>query len=236
MGYTTETMPTLESVFLLLNLRTSFASAEERKVFSAAINFPELQKLVGSLGSRSSQFIPSGVFGFNPDITIPESQRPVPKSTKEFLTIRLSRNNQSLAEVLATQLEKQNIKLNIAVEDDPVLLSDLTNGNGDLFLLGWKFSDGDAIEFLSSFFHTNKAGEGMYNGLGYAFPKVDTLIDQAAEELDPSTRLKFLQEAIQTVNDATVGIPLFESRMMYARLSDFSFTPSLDGMITYRNF
>jgi len=236
MGYRTEMMPTLESVFLLYNLNASFASEAERKTFASRIDFTELQKLVGSFGIRASQFIPSGVFGFHPDITIPSSQTSVPKDTKEFLTIRLSQNNQSLAEVIAGQLEKQNIKLNIAVEDDPVLLSDLKNGNGDLFLLGWKFSDGDALDFLSSFFHTNKAGEGIYNGLGYNFPNVDTLIDQAAEELDPSTRLKFLQEAIRAISDETVGIPLFESRMMYAYVPDLSFTPSMDGMITYRNF
>ncbi len=238
-GYEIMEMPTLESVFLLFNTQHVFGDVSLRQQVNAMVDRVELAKIIGQLGVASSQFASSGVFGYNPELKTSsrEAEAVSPLPEKTFWTLKLSSSNQVLSDFLTASLEGYNIKINAEVTDDVALLSDLALGNGDLFLIGWKFSDGDVIDFLNSVVHSRTDSQGSFNGLGYAFSDIDRLIDDSNQQLDQKKRLKLLQEIMQKITEEQfIGIPLFESRTMYAVSAELFFLPSLDGTITYHNF
>lgn len=237
-GYKTVTVPTLESVFLLFNFKGPLNNGDIRGTIYRGINRPDLQNYLGLAGKINSQFASSGVFGFQPELipAVKNIEAPVPLGQKLFLTMKLSKTNESLGLYLVDVLDQINIKVDAVTEEDAQLLQDIKNGNGDLFLLGWKFSDGDVSDFYESLIHTSSGQDNSYNGLGYSFPEVDQLIEQAASELDLKKRLKLLQQIMEKITiEHQIGVSLFEYNTTYAFGSDTSFTPSLDGTFTYQN-
>lgn len=235
-GYTTVSMPTMESIFLLYNFGSVTQDRTIRETLSQTIDHNQLQTVIGILGKTASQYVPSGVFGFNPNVTKIPTSNISPLSQKVFLTMKLSKSNEAIGDIIVQNAARANIKIDAQPVDDTVLLSDLMTGKGDLFLLGWKFSDGDAATFYESCIHSRDAHFGQLNGLSYHFPDTDQLIEQARQEIDVKKRLKMLQDIMQQLVTYQVGIPLFESQNIYALGPGIHFVPRMDGMVLYSNF
>jgi oligopeptide transport system substrate-binding protein len=106
---------------------------------------------------------------------------------------------------------RENLGVEVIVEYvDPDNFSEqaLANEN-QLIDYGWCADYPDPENFLDLLFHT----EGGFNVSGYSNPGVDTRLDQARAEQDPSVRLSLYQQAEA------------------ALLSDFAALPTIHGQI-----
>ncbi len=105
---------------------------------------------------------------------------------------------------------RRNLGVEVTVRqlEPEAFLYSLQQEKDQLYDNGWIADYPDPQDFLDILFHT-----GRQNNIGgYSNPQLDSLLDRAAIEQDPNTRLKMYQEAEQTlVNDAAV-LPLFFNR------------------------
>lgn len=99
-------------------------------------------------------------------------------------------------EVTVRQLEPQ------------VFLYSLSSEKNNMFDMGWIADYPDPQDFLDVLFHTGSQS----NYGGYSSPQLDTLLDRAAVEQNPDTRLKQYQQAEQAVVDNAAVLPLFFGR------------------------
>ena len=77
-----------------------------------------------------------------------------------------------------------------------------------LWASGWCADYPDPQNFLEVLFH----GDSDQNHFGYAVPELDALLDQAAVEADPVTRMTMYQQIERRILDDWVAVPLWHSR------------------------
>ena len=84
----------------------------------------------------------------------------------------------------------------------------LNQEKNELFDNGWIADYPDPQDFLDVLFRTG----AQNNTGGYSNPQLDSLLDKAAIEQDPNTRLKMYQDAEQMVVQDAAILPLFFGR------------------------
>jgi ABC-type oligopeptide transport system substrate-binding subunit len=77
-----------------------------------------------------------------------------------------------------------------------------------LWTSGWCADYPDPQNFLEVLFHS----DSDENHFGYAVPEVDALLDRAAVEADPETRMSMYQQIERRILDDWVAVPLWHSR------------------------
>jgi oligopeptide transport system substrate-binding protein len=101
---------------------------------------------------------------------------------------------------------KTNLGVQVTVRQlDPSVFSYSINQEKDqMFSTAWIADYPDPQDFLDVLFHT---GSGSNSG-GYSNPQADRLLDQAAVDQDPSSRLKLYQNAEQLLVTDAACLPL----------------------------
>lgn len=93
-----------------------------------------------------------------------------------------------MAILLQQELKQANIDVKIEVMEWGTYLDKTGNGEHDMFILGLSNPVGDADYFLTQLFHSkNKGLPG--NRAYYDNPEVDSLLDEARQEIDEAKRL-----------------------------------------------
>lgn len=249
-GYTIYSLPRFESTFLLFNFKSDyFVSESMRRAIAYAIDYKGIEDLIGRFGSRLSQFVPSGVFGYDPRIIMPvfdpdHARKLIADAGYEGKYLKLNLlttdDNNTLAYFIKNVLESVGIKIRVVTKDPLALLQALEKGEGDLYILGWRFYDGDAHELFRSLVHSRMAREkdstgvqyGVYNGISYKNYEVDRLIEESERELDEKERLKIIQKIMAILLfDDVYGVPLFQSHQVYAVAPWVTFTPRIDTLV-----
>lgn len=261
-NYQVISLPRLDSVFLLFNFKSNvFNNINAREAVLKALDYDEMQNILGEYGKRITQFIPSGVFGYNP--ILPEiytdeekalqlSQRFTSPKSPQRVKLVLDSTNERFGFWIQEQLHKIHIDTDIQLVESNDLLNAMEQGVGDIYLVGWHFSEADAFQFYHDVIHSKKSVQenvnaitadevsgvstyGLYN-LSYRNQVVDELIEQSEKELDQKVRLELIQQITDIIlKQDLIGVPLFRSYQNYAVSPDIDFLPRIDTLINISN-
>ena len=237
------TVPSLEVGFLMFNFKNQvLANLDVRNAITMAIDRKFFVDLAFGYALPSTQFLSAGVFGFNPQIQsaaydLTKAQTlvqqylaasfDVPKITFDY-----PQELQIMADYIKTQLEKLGLVIELNPLSSDQLLTKIESGQSDMFYLGWRSELGDGMDFFTSIAHSKVDSFGKYNSSGYQNSAVDSSIEKSVINMDPESRLKDLQSAMKTlVTDDVIGMPLYESKTIFAYNKNINFVPRIDGYI-----
>lgn len=236
-------IPSLEVGFLMFNLENSlFKNVDIRKAISLSIDRKQFLELSHGFAHVVNQFVSSGVFGYNPDLAFSQfdlvQAKKILDKIGQFEVIKVNFDYPESLPLLGEYMKAQLGEVGIQVKPNPMKDLDLQNkiakGESDFYYLGWRSELGDAFDFLQSVVHSKdiKKNLGGFNGMNYSNNKVDQLIEKSQENLVTKDRLKDLQAVMKIlVDDDYVGVPLFETDLIYAFEKKLNFEPRIDGAV-----
>lgn len=237
-GFEFETIPTLEVQFLLFNQDSKILdSAEKRLAISKLIDQNSLVNDVGGYARAVSQFVSTGVFGFNPNIAdhefnLEEGLLLVFDNDLEGATVQfhLQKGLDVLGEQVRKKLFDGGIFAIVSYLELDDLLASMENGDADIYFLAFKSELGDSSDFLDTIIHSG----GDFNIINYSNESVDFLIDRSLSSLNQRKRRDDLQEAMKIiVEDDVVGVPLFEYENVFSFVKDLDMVPRIDGLLYF---
>ena len=218
-NYTLTDIPSLESTFLFFNFQHPLLQQKDvRRALKMGLDITKLADMFHATALRA--FCPSGVFGFDPDINVPQFDPATARTIlqtaspdKIFLTLDATRGSEKLAQIIQQQWAELNVKLELNIYDSETeFLEKIKSGTSQMYLLTWKFNLGDSGEFLDLVVHSRTPQHGLYNGSNYQNSVVDEQITTANHDLDESARLIKLQQIMRVITTEDVmGIPLLET-------------------------
>ncbi len=220
-----------------------FDNIEIRRAVAAAIDRDALRQVRASNLHATNQLVPPGVFGYDPALPgqrfdlsaalehMKRAGYPYDPATKTggwphpvpFLVYKQGLQ-EFTAQVLAQQLEKIGIRLEIRVVNYPTFMALRGRRKTSPFGPGfWHQDFPDALSFLEPIFHSKSISEENSNNWSfYANPRYDDLVDRAHKELDDERRKKLYTEAQQIlVDDApwafSLNFHFYTQRQGYVR-------------------
>lgn len=240
-----KSIPSLEVSFVIFNFSNSvFENVDYRRAIAKAIDPQFFVDLAYGYAHQVGQFVSSGVFGFNSGI--PKSSYDLEDAKKSFqnlmaenfdrlnVTFDYPDSLDSVAQYFKDQFAQLGIDLILNPLSESDLRTKIFNGQSEMYFLGWRSELGDAIDFLTEVAHgrDDEKGFGRFNNTQFHNPLVDELIEKSQINLDPVSRLKDLQEVMKmVVTDNVIGLPLFESEIIYAYNKNLVFDPRVDGYV-----
>ncbi|HVJ90807.1 MAG TPA: ABC transporter substrate-binding protein [Labilithrix sp.] len=199
-----------------------FDNVEIRRAVAAAIDRDALQKVRASNLRAANQLVPPGVFGHEPEL---EGQRfdyeaalehmrragyPYDPITKTggwphvipYVAYKAGLQ-EYLGQVLAQQLERIGLRLEIRIVNYPTFLALRGRRKASAFGAGFWMQDfPDALSFLDPLFHSKSITEEDTNNWSfYSNPRVDDLIDRAHKEPNDARRKKLYTEVQEILID-----------------------------------
>jgi ABC-type oligopeptide transport system substrate-binding subunit len=187
----------------------------------------DFESFTQGMGKDSSQFLASGVFGYNPaikdstDLQAIEYQNYQPQ-------ILLPKNFEKIAESLTIALEKHSIYPQFSFENLYELEPKQVSRNYDLIFFGFKSDFFDGQSLFESFQPDSKFNYGNYNSQEF-----NQLVEQLTETTKIKPRQKLLKDLSQKILDPQkpLGVPLFENQVYYALSKNYQLNPRLDGYL-----
>jgi len=240
-----ESIPGLEVSFIAFNFdHELFGQKKVRSAIKKALDLQVFRDIAFGFALPASQFVSSGVFGFNPDIekndyNLNEAKKEINEVIgEEFERIEVTFDYPEalvpIGQYVQAQMKELGITVILSPLSDDELEQKIKSGKSDFYYLGWRSELGDASDFLVSSVHSknDESGYGLFNGINYSNKEVDDLIENAQKNLDTKSRIVQLQEAINIITEEDIiGIPLFESEVVYAFRDDIQFKPRIDGYV-----
>ena len=230
-------------------------------VLDAVIDKEELTTQFGSAVLPARQFVSNGVVGYAPHESGTDegelSERDVQTLVAEIkgdmgkkktvergeegqnsppvqlsLTLDFSTGLSKVAKYIQSKLEAVGVEVILRPLDQRSLVEALGSGESQMYLLGWKSEFGDAIDFYKVLAHSRGGRLGEFNAGNYSDPEVDMLIAESDNTFDPLQRVKILQKIMGIIlNENPMGIPLFETQIIYAVQENLQFIPRIDGYV-----
>lgn len=241
-GLRIDVLPSLEVNFLTFNTHGVFQSTALREAVASAIDRSVFERFAGGYATAVSQFVSSGVFGYNPSISSIKYDmthaQSIIKQFSEFdlIPIKLSfvQGLETAGDYITTQLRAIGFDPKVTYVSWNDFRSGLSKSDSDMYFFGWKSDLGSASDiFLNAIHSQDEAlGLGQYNAGKYTDTKVDDLIEKSVRTFDDAKRLSMYQQAMKIVTmDDPYGVPLFESQVLYASTEHVDFHPRIDGYI-----
>ncbi len=241
-GLRIDVLPSLEVNFLTFNTRGIFKSTALREAVASAIDRSVFERFAGGYATAVSQFVSSGVFGYNPLISsvtydMAHAQSII-KQFSEFdlIPIKLSfvQGLETAGDYISTQLRAIGFDPKVTYFSWNDFRSGLSKNDSDIYFFGWKSDLGSASDIFLNAIHSQDEtlGLGQYNAGKYTNTRADDLIEQSIRTFDDAKRLGMYQQAMKIVTlDDPYGVPLFESQVLYASTERVRFLPRIDGYI-----
>lgn len=235
-----KTLPSLEVNFLMFNFDKTFRDRRLREAVVQALKVTDLSRLTQGFAVPSAQFVPNGIFGYHPEITLrtPDSKRAseLVKEVSNFARIAVPLDLPKGLEVFGTSIKDQLKKIGIDVELRYLPPSELgrkiANRESEFFFFGWRSDLGDASDFLTAVVHSPSGNYGQFNGGNYRNEEVDRLIELSQGTVDQKVRLGHLRAVIQKITvDDIIGVPLFSPEVLYGVSKNVKFSPRVDGYV-----
>lgn len=232
--------PSLEVTFLGFGYASTeiFKNPEIRQAVIGALNKDEIISGFGSAVRPASQFVSNGVVGFLPGLETPSGLSntglPFPEDLDTNLTLDFAVGQNEVAKRIATDMKKLGFTVKLRPLGGKEFIDVLHSGKSDMYLLGWKSEFGDAIDFYKVIAHSKSGRLGEFNAGNYSNAKVDSLIAKSDNTWSPLERVKILQQIMEIIlNDDPIGMPLFETQIIYAVRSgiNINFAPRIDGYV-----
>lgn len=242
-GFNVISRPNLQVNFLLFNFNNAFlAHREVRSALRWIFDKNEFLNLTGGYARPVNQFVSNGVFGYNPGIPDAEFN---PENTRDVILrfsgierpvidLHMLVGLEKFGEYIATQMEAAGLGVELKYMSGEELDESVKNRDGDMYFFGWRSELGDANDFFKSVAHGRSEDEryGIYNPMNYNNKTVNALIEMSEEEFDVEKRKEHLQRIMRLlVNEDVVGIPLYESEVIYGFSSDLKFIPRVDSYV-----
>lgn len=238
-GYEVKVRPGLETNFLFFNFNDSdIQNKNVRIAISHIIDKKSLSNLGESFLKPIYQFVPTGILGYNADISGYEFDKLLAQSLARDNLQKGRKMNLVLSDrmlLFGNELKKNfaliGIELNIVSVPDNQLIDEIKKGESQLYFIGWRFELGDVGDFLGEVIHSRDdfAKWGKLNFTGFKDNELDRLIEESFSTLDFNKRTGLLKHIMaKIVEDYVLGIPLFESKIIYAHAPRIKWEPRMD--------
>jgi len=234
---TITSLPSLEVNFLIFNYRFDLLKDERiRRAISLAFDKQAFVEISNGYANPSNQFVSNGVFGFNPDIADKhqdlEEAKQLIRQCDPFkrlsVTIDMTTEAQTIGDYIKQQLNEIGLSVKINYISFEELKRKIFNKESEIYYLGWRSEIGD----VSGFYEDAVYSKGRFNGGGFENKKVDQLIELSLKNLNQKKRLEQLQKIMKIILDEEIiGVPLFETDVIYGVRVGVDFHPRLDGYI-----
>jgi peptide/nickel transport system substrate-binding protein len=230
--------------YMAFNTRDPILKDERvRQALAYAIDRrPFIEYLQRGFARPASSLLPPESWAYNRDVPsydhdpararqlLEQAGYPEVNGVRFHLTMKSSTEESTrlMAAVLQQQLRQVGIALDIRTFEFATFFSDVTHGLFQLYSLRWigGNEDPDIFEYV---FHSSKFPPNGANRGYFADPRIDTLIDQARQELDQNTRKQLYAEIQRTLADELPYINLwyFDNILVHSRrVKNLTLNPS----------
>lgn len=242
-GFSVKFMPSLEVGFVAFNMQDKdFSQRSLRLAIAQSLNRESFLDLAFGHANVVNQLVPSGVFGYDPDLEgvayEPEMaadtvNRLISGFQKITVDFYFPQSLKLLGQYFSEQLQPIGLNVELKPLTDLSLQEQLSEGNLGFYYMGWRNESGDALPFLKAVLHSKgKRGYGLYNGMNYFNSTVDQLIEKSEVNFNLSERLADMQKIMRiAVEDDVIAVPLFETKSIFAFNSDLDYTPRVDSWV-----
>ena len=204
----------------------------------------QLDKLTGGYSRSIGQFVSRGVFGYNPDLEVfpydlELARQKVASLGPLEIALDLPRGLEPLGDYVKKTLTEVGLTPVVTYWDPEAYSERVVSGKSDFFFFGWRSELGDGGEFFDTLIHSFTLDEryGALNHGRYEDKALDQRIEANDRNLLETPRLEALQDLMDyVVNDAIVGVPLFETDTLVAIQSDLQWNPRVDNFILAADF
>jgi peptide/nickel transport system substrate-binding protein len=194
--------------------RNPLRDVRVRQALSLAIDRPAIvARVMEGAASATRQVMPEGAFGYVPELAV---SRADPDQAKKLLTeagypngFRLTLhgpndrypNDARIAQAVGQMWTRIGIRTQVDVAPYASFIARASRQEFSLFLVSWGSSTGEPMAGLRSIAATfdRARGTGSVNRGRYSNPEFDTLLANAARELDPAKREALLRQATRVV-------------------------------------
>lgn len=232
-GLTVYKYPGLSMTYLLLNLNNPILKAKEaRQALSAGINRDEIIrfKLEGMAEVATSILPPHNAYHdgalANPVFDLEKARALIKSAGLEGKELSLKTSNSTQAiengKVIASQLEKLGLKLNLQSFEWATFFADVNKGNFQLASMKWVGTTDPDI-YRTAFRSDQIPPKGRNRG-GYTNSKLDQLVDSGNEIQDVRKRIDHYKKVQRIVYDDLPIIPLwyeYETAVVSTKVKNF---------------
>lgn len=153
------------------------------------------------------------------------------KKAKIGLLSRNSANWPDVAQTMAGMLEKAGFEVALEMLDTTAYNQKLdANNNPDIYITSFGNSMKDA-DLAVNFARTDRNKDY----LGYSNPRMDELINKAAEEMDPAKRVGYYKEISELLATDRPQLSFFQTKAAHAVRKGVTWKPSPDEMLWLHN-
>lgn len=212
-----------------------------RRAMHLGIDRNHLVNSLSSYGVPASQAVPPFIFGFNPQIPMPQYN---PEKAKDLLrqaglpngfhaTLHAREIFREAAVDVRDQLEQIGIHLDLQVLSDAKLFDMLDHRQSSLFLSRFGCPTGDASDILDNSLHSVDVARhfGRHNYGDYSNPEMDREIEASAQTQDLEKRRAMLQHIMSIFMEDLVWIPLYIDQDVYAVDRRLQWQPRNDSFV-----
>jgi peptide/nickel transport system substrate-binding protein len=236
-----QTVEGLRNVWIAMNTKKEpFNDPLVRQALNHAVN---VEEIIGAIlegnATRSAAVMGPQVFGFNPSL---KPYAYDPQKAKELLaqagyadglTLKISTfqgrlvKDKEIVEAIAAQLGEVGIKAQVQLLDFEAVLNLVRTFDNSVDLLLWSNANNnlDANYNLSLNFYSK--GRGLY----WSDPQVDQLIEQGANSVGESDRLKAYHEALAQMHAQAPVLFLYNQHDLYGTTTELDWKPRADEVI-----
>lgn len=136
----------------------------------------------------------------------------------EFWVMPVSRpympDPEKVAEIIQNDLDKIGINTEIVIEEWAPYIDKTTDGEHEMYLLGWSGANGDPDYFLTSLLHSDSIGGE--NRSFYTNEEVDQLLDEAKATVDEDERAELYKEAQEIIHEDAPEVYMAHSTPLVA--------------------
>lgn len=149
------------------------------------------------------------------------------------LTLHCGESQAPIAEVIAAQLKKVGLSVNVQPADWNEFYSDLQRGALAFSLVGWSTDIADVGPTYEEVIHTFEENGllGKSNLGRYSNPEADRLIEAAIEESNASKRRQLLEEVSKIIVTDRPILPLIRELNLYGVRRSLSWVAPSDGVL-----
>jgi peptide/nickel transport system substrate-binding protein len=204
------------SVLVLNTLKSGspLASLQGRQAAAYALNASAILAAGGLRGQPATQVLPISLTGYDPSITgipyNPSKARSLLASVKNAtapLTFNYPAGDDAIAAEIAKELNAVgfNVKI-VSVADLNTLINNGLAGQGDMFYATATSTTLDGADLFNSLLEGNQI---------YKNPQIDNLLNQAGSTLDPTSRVKILQNVSRIAAADIPVVPILYADRAY---------------------
>ncbi|MFT8244388.1 ABC transporter substrate-binding protein [Roseomonas sp. BN140053] len=214
-----------------------------RRALSMAINRPAIvSRVMENAAVATGQFMPPGVFGYDPSIPVPTFDADGAKRLlaeagyPNGLTITLRGTNDryvndaQIQQTIAQMWTRIGVRTRVEAAPMATVIGRLNRFDASVYMLGWSNSTGEPSSALKAVLGGRNAdrGLGLANYGRYASQEMDALTARALETPDDGQREQLMQQAMRVALNDVAIIPLHIQKSVWAMRRGLTYAARVD--------